>query len=160
MFRKIIWTMTVLWMGLIFFFSHQPADVSLRISGTVLWKADLISEESITSTEDRAVLKLQRFIRKWAHFIVYFTLGALVALSVAAYRYLFFKGYIFAWIFCTFYAVTDELHQYFVPGRGPLVSDVILDSLGSLAGVAAAAVLIELLRWKQPGLLKRLGIET
>src|SRR5690554_5354360 len=106
MIKKIIYIITVLWMGLIFFFSHQPADVSLKTSGTVLWKVDLISEESIGSTEDRAVLKLQKFIRKWAHFIVYFILGVLVTLSVTAYKYLSIKGYLIAWGICTFYGIT------------------------------------------------------
>ena len=33
------------------------------------------------------------------------------------------------------YASTDEIHQVFVPGRGPLITDVILDSIGVLTGI-------------------------
>ncbi len=160
MFKKIIWVLTFFWMGLIFFFSHQPADVSLRTSGTVLWKVDLISQENIDTTEDRNVLKLQRLIRKWAHFIVYFTLGVLVTLSVASYKYLSIKGYFMAWAFCSFYGLTDEIHQYFIPGRGAMVYDVILDSMGSLAGVLVAMLLFEFLRWKYPCFLKKFGFNT
>lgn len=158
MFKKIIWLLTFFWMGLIFFFSHQPADVSLRTSGTVLWKADLISQEKISSTEDRSVLKLQRIIRKWAHFIVYFILGVLITLSVTAYKYLSIKGYLIAWGICTFYGITDEIHQYFIPGRGPLVSDVILDSIGSLTGVFICLLIIEFIRWIQPDFFKKYRI--
>ena len=36
---------------------------------------------------------------------------------------------------CLFYAVTDEFHQSFVPGRGSLVSDVLVDFGGTLIGL-------------------------
>ena len=35
------------------------------------------------------------------------------------------------------YAVTDELHQSFVPSRGASVWDVLLDTLGATAGIIA-----------------------
>ena len=37
-------------------------------------------------------------------------------------------------IFCVCYAMTDELHQYFVPGRSCRLFDVGVDSLASLSG--------------------------
>lgn len=33
------------------------------------------------------------------------------------------------------YAITDEIHQCFTPGRGPNITDVILDSQGVLVGI-------------------------
>lgn len=38
----------------------------------------------------------------------------------------------------TFYGVTDELHQSFVPGRDPSGADVAKDLLGAVAGVTVA----------------------
>ena len=35
-------------------------------------------------------------------------------------------------IICIFYALTDELHQLFVPGRTSAVTDVLIDSIGIL----------------------------
>ena len=43
-----------------------------------------------------------------------------------------------AWLVATLYAMTDEWHQSFVPGRGPAIHDVILDSSGALLGALAA----------------------
>lgn len=40
-----------------------------------------------------------------------------------------------SWIICTLYAGTDELHQYFVPGRACSLRDVCIDSAGALLGV-------------------------
>jgi VanZ family protein len=33
------------------------------------------------------------------------------------------------------YACTDEIHQIFVPDRGPGVKDVMIDTAGALAGI-------------------------
>jgi VanZ family protein len=42
----------------------------------------------------------------------------------------------FAWLLALLYALTDEYHQSFVPGRGPSVWDVLIfDNLGALAGI-------------------------
>ena len=40
-------------------------------------------------------------------------------------------------LICLFYAASDELHQAFVPSRGSSVADVVLDGLGSTAGLTA-----------------------
>jgi VanZ family protein len=47
--------------------------------------------------------------------------------------------YVGALLVAVLYAVTDEIHQSFVPGRHPAVADVGIDSLGALAGLALAA---------------------
>lgn len=36
---------------------------------------------------------------------------------------------------CILYAISDEVHQLFVPGRGGQVRDVIIDSAGAIAGI-------------------------
>lgn len=48
-----------------------------------------------------------------------------------------------------FYAVSDELHQYFVPGRNASVWDVLLDGVGVICGVFAVAGITVLIRRKQ-----------
>ena len=41
-----------------------------------------------------------------------------------------------AWVFAVLYAVTDELHQSFVPGRHPSIWDVLVfDNLGALVSL-------------------------
>jgi VanZ family protein len=37
---------------------------------------------------------------------------------------------------CIIYAVSDELHQLFVPGRGCQLKDVIIDTAGAVSGTA------------------------
>lgn len=33
------------------------------------------------------------------------------------------------------YATSDEIHQYFVPGRACMVEDVFIDTLGVILGI-------------------------
>ena len=40
------------------------------------------------------------------------------------------------------YAATDELHQYFVPGRACMFTDVCIDSFGALLGILFATVIM------------------
>ena len=43
---------------------------------------------------------------------------------------------------CTLSGMGDELHQYFVPGRAMLLSDVGIDAMGYMPCIAAACLLI------------------
>ena len=50
-------------------------------------------------------------------------------------------GYACGWIFCIIYALTDEWHQMFVPGRAAEWKDVLTDSFGSLTGILIIATI-------------------
>lgn len=45
------------------------------------------------------------------------------------------KAVLLAWLLAVIYAITDEIHQAFVPGRGPWVVDVVIDALGAFLGL-------------------------
>jgi len=115
-------------------------------SGKVLHKLDLIEEDDIDTLDNYEVLSLQRVIRKWAHKIVYFQLGVLLVLSIINTRFTNKKTYLLSFIAATIYGATDEFHQMFIPGRGPLLSDVYIDSVSALTGVIFIALIIELLK--------------
>ena len=42
------------------------------------------------------------------------------------------------------YAISDEIHQCFTPGRGPLVTDVIIDTMGVLLGILLVMLVIKI----------------
>ena len=44
--------------------------------------------------------------------------------------------------FCFLYACSDEIHQYFVPGRACMFRDILLDTAGGTVGI-----LITMLLW-------------
>lgn len=121
------------WMVLIFHLSSQPATESNELSKGVT--EVIVETVERVAPEKAANLDLQafnRFLRKKAHFLLYFVLGMLVmnALIQAGYNSIWL-----AILICVLYAISDEVHQTFVPGRGGMISDVILDSLGAAIGI-------------------------
>lgn len=79
------------------------------------------------------------FIRKAAHVSEYAALGFLSAFAFAyTFRQakLFYGGIIFTFL----YAVSDEIHQLFVPGRSGQVRDVLIDLGGALLGVLCLGI--------------------
>ena len=51
----------------------------------------------------------------------------------------------FAFLLCVAYAMSDEIHQLFVPGRAGQVRDILIDSSGSFVGIAIVLLCIKLL---------------
>lgn len=104
----------VIWMGVIFAFSAQPV-----IKTTDFFLADFL-------------------MKKTAHFVEY------AVLSVLVYRALIRSGVgsrkatIISIIFSILYAISDEWHQSFTPGREPHIRDVIIDSVGAFFGALTA----------------------
>ncbi|WP_051348641.1 VanZ family protein [Peribacillus kribbensis] len=68
---------------------------------------------------------LNVIIRKSAHVLVFGTL------SVFLY-FLLKRRYFLSWALATIYAISDEYHQSFVPGRTSTPYDVLLDSCAAL----------------------------
>jgi VanZ family protein len=78
-----------------------------------------------------------RLMRKSAHFFAYLILGFLVshALKNEASAASAWKRRGISLASCILYAISDEFHQLFVPGRGPLVKDVFIDGSGAALGI-------------------------
>lgn len=84
------------------------------------------------------------------HFGEYFVFGALLA---NALRFLFGWKRVVALAICiaAAYAITDELHQYFVPGRFCDISDFIVDTVA--ASLSATAFTLWQASFRNKGLL-------
>jgi len=82
-----------------------------------------------------------------AHFIEYFGFGVLLfwwRLKAQASLQMKHKAFWQVLLLGSFYGVTDEVHQYFVPGRYCSLYDWIADTLGTAAGAFAAIILFKL----------------
>ena len=85
------------------------------------------------------VTEINYFVRKLAHFTAYAVLG-ICAYANARLLGIKLKGYFLpAVFFCAAYAIFDEVHQYFTPGRTIKITDMIIDTSGAVVGAAAAA---------------------
>ncbi len=128
------WLSVLLWMLFIFNMSSQTAIQSDKLSkGIVAVVVEMI--EKITHGLDLDTSGFNHFIRKFAHFFAYLVLGILVmnALNQSGVRGL--RACAFAIGICVLYAVSDEVHQLFVPGRGGQAVDVLIDSAGAAMGI-------------------------
>ena len=74
-------------------------------------------------------------VRKNAHFFAYLMLGILVIYALRKSGVYGYRSVVIALGVCVLYAVSDEVHQLFVPGRGGQVQDVIIDSAGVSVGI-------------------------
>ena len=122
--NKISLLLVILWMIFIFVMSSFDASSSSNQSNFIV---DIIT--SIINIKDTGLLSL--IIRKLAHFTEYFILGILVINLINKYD----KKIIIAILLCIIYATSDEIHQIFVPGRSCQITDIMIDSLGSILGI-------------------------
>lgn len=89
------------------------------------------------------LLIIHHYIRKTAHFVEYFILSLLVLRGFRGGRHATRLAWALAAIgIVAGYASLDEFHQSFVPGRTPLVTDVLLDTTGGIAAQLVAALVL------------------
>ena len=130
---------------IIFSFSAVPAKASTKQSKGLTYNVIKLLNGNKLSKRDLEKLtkKINPVIRKIAHFSIYMIL--------AIFTYMFIeelniksksekerlrKNIIYTCIFCIIYAIFDEIHQIYVPGRTGKAIDVIIDTLGSCMGIA------------------------
>lgn len=102
------WIPVIAYMALIFYLSSRPMPEEILPE---IWNVD-----------------------KVAHFIEYGVLGFLWSRALKSKQEMP-KAALIAFVITFLYAVSDEIHQYFVPNRNASVYDVIADGLGGWLGI-------------------------
>ena len=131
---------TVLIMVFIFLQSALPADLSKE-------ESNLIVQALIEFLHvDPKILSFA--VRKCAHFTEYLLLGLSLFATVREYdpdglerNEQWRRTALLSWGIGALYALTDEVHQAFVPGRSCEIRDMLIDSCGVAAGVLIMAAL-------------------
>ncbi|MBU5676536.1 VanZ family protein [Alkaliphilus sp. MSJ-5] len=130
----ISWTALIFWLVLIFYLSAQPVHqsngLSKKVTEVIIEKVEIIAPYSNFN-----ISRMNHLVRKNAHFFAYLILGILVMNVLRRSGMKINKGVILSLSFCILYAMSDEFHQLFVPGRGAQVKDVLLDSAGAVVGI-------------------------
>lgn len=126
-------------MAVIFFFSAQTGDESTVLSDGVVSAA--AGEENVGSE------LLTVIVRKSAHFLEYSALGAALYFGLSGVGKDKARGrrFIISAVSGGLYAVSDEVHQYFVPGRACMVTDVLIDTCGAAFGAAFMLLIFRLI---------------
>ena len=105
------WLPLLAWMAAIFFMSDQPKT---SIPSFGVWNT---------------------LIKKGAHFLAYALLALLALRGTGGGK----RPYLWALLITSLYAISDEYHQTFIPGRHGQLMDVLIDSAGG-----ATALLIRM----------------
>ena len=106
------WLPLLAWMGIIFWFSSQPQPFEMPES----WQQELVG--------------------KAGHMIGYAGLSLLWWRALAAHRSISERRVLaLAFLLPVLYAVSDEYHQTFVPGRSGSLMDVLIDAAGAGIGL-------------------------
>lgn len=130
------WLLVVLWMGIVVFLSSQPASESREISKGVTEKViETVERVAPNRAESIQISDIHFYVRKNAHLFAYALLGFLLINALRRSGVFGRKSIMIALFLCAFFAISDEIHQVFVPGRSGEVRDVFIDILGASLGI-------------------------
>jgi VanZ family protein len=140
--------------------AFQPRDVLARWLPVALWATviSVLSSDAFRGENTATFLKpfldlllpgaapatieaAHAVVRKLAHVTEYAILALLVYRALERPERAATAVALGALVFCVLYATLDELHQSFVPSRGPSPLDVALDTLGAALGLAVRLAL-------------------
>lgn len=128
---QVFWVLSAVCMGAIFYLSSRTAAESSAQSGAVLtWLIRLFGNGAFTDF----------IVRKSAHFLEYTGLCLLLSFACAATWGV--KRTALSLPIASLYAVTDELHQRFVPGRSCQPVDWAIDTAGAALGLLCAGLFL------------------
>lgn len=107
----------IFWMIAVFMFSHESAEKSKKTSNKTL---DVIIE-AVPPLKEKAskditfLEKCRNYIRKIAHYLLYTLGGVLIFSFITTFNISLRLKAIYVVGIGAFYALTDEIHQIFIP---------------------------------------------
>ncbi|MCI8273204.1 MAG: VanZ family protein [Clostridia bacterium] len=124
----------LMWIIVVFMFSNETGkesrSTSRKVTETIVQK---LSNKSIEENK-KIVEKVDRIVRKTAHFTIY-AIGGFLIISYAYKKDKKKKVLLICIAFGACYAITDELHQFFVSERSASPFDVAIDTMGVITGI-------------------------
>lgn len=136
--KNILLILSCLCMLAIFILSSFPAAASSEQSEAVMVLFSNFREGNFTPQ----VLDIIEFIiRKFAHILEFALLGGLWYGYFLHTSLSHNKKKTFAFLISVTYAISDEVHQYFVEGRAARVYDVAIDTIGVILGILAVMLI-------------------
>ena len=135
--KILLWTLVILWMGLIFYLSSRNSEESTSQSQGIINKTNIVEIYDKDKNEDEKIETLEtidKYFRKVAHACVYLVLSVLVCLALREHNIILPNIIVIAFIICFIYSCSDELHQVYVPGRSGEIRDIFIDNFGCMIG--------------------------
>lgn len=124
----------IAWALVIFYLSSEGSDASSGRSDVIVRTI-----QAIGASWPQDVLTF--ITRKAAHITAYFIFGGLAYNVIRHYKLPVRRALLASGALVLVYAMSDEFHQLFVPGRSGELRDVLIDTTAGVVGVAVAYVL-------------------
>ncbi len=150
--RTIFIILTLSVMVTIFVLSADNADESNAKSDILAdsFVYSVLSLFNLSDEEIQQVIDVSVFIvRKTAHFAEYAVLGFLTACVCTSFYLKTKQTLLISSATGILYAISDEIHQYFVPGRACQIRDVLIDSSGVISGIVFLFIILFMYRYIQ-----------
>lgn len=153
------WLLVFLWMGFIFFMSAQDSTNSSAYSrpiaeSVVKFQVKYHLNQDHGYTALQYLNEVESTVRKIAHSTIFFILSVLVSMSLLLGDIKRSRVLFISIALSLLYALIDEFHQFFVPGRASEMADIMLDMLGVLLGtvltLVVASVVIKIRSKRRP----------
>ena len=131
----------------IFCFSSQDGEESSAVSRKVTTAVtqNVKKIQDMDSKQRELTLdKIEHFIRKIAHFSIFTLVGILMMALMSTYDISKSKQILVSILVGIIYATSDEIHQYFIPGRSAMVTDVLIDTAGVCLGVSIVLMSLQI----------------
>lgn len=143
LFILLIWTFSI-----IFGFSNQNGEqsggLSKKVTEIILFRSDKYNNLE-ESKKETVFHRVEKIIRKLAHFSIYTLVGfLLMGLASTFNNFQMRERCGISLIIGILYAIADEIHQSFIPGRSPLITDVFIDSLGIILGILIIVLIVKI----------------
>jgi len=134
---------------IIFGFSGQNGEESSGVSRKV---TQFIVENILHSPEETKMQMIEQMegtVRKIAHFSIYTVVGILLMGLISTYKIEEMKRIYISIVIGIIYATSDEIHQFFIPGRAAKFTDVMIDTMGVALGITIVLLLLEIWNKKE-----------
>ncbi|MGX1901862.1 VanZ family protein [Thermolongibacillus altinsuensis] len=124
--KRMWWGLVFLWCGLIYYFTESPLFTGEQTANVIKAIFHYFGIETSRPVSD-GFFSWNYIVRKFAHLSVFGTLAFFAWKAIYPHRF----AWVGAWLFALAYAMFDEWHQSFQPGRTALFSDVVIDAAGA-----------------------------
>lgn len=138
--------------GAIFKFSSQQSEqsegLSRKISGSII-SIEPDNKKLNQQQYENILAKVDCVIRKIAHFSIYTILGIVLISLFITVKLDQDKSIMITVVIGILYAMSDEIHQNFVDGRSPMVTDVMIDTAGVMFGICIILGILRIIKTKK-----------
>lgn len=141
----LLWVTVILCMLAIFLLSNQPAGTSNATSREIVQQGvettvRVIKADITESKKWEIINNINSAGREYMHGVVFLVLGFLMLIAMTQSGARGLSAVVISLAICVIYALTDEIHQIFVPDRAFQISDLVMDFFGSILGIGISFV--------------------